>query len=217
MNHLKSFNKLNRNRAQRKALYKNMSVSLFKYGRIKTTIVKAKEIRRIGEKLITKAKVKSLHNIRQVARVVNDKAVLMKLFDEIAPLFIERNGGYTRIIKLGRRKGDGADMAYLELIQGQQISRKKKKKIASEKDVKTESKEIKETKEKKDEIKKEVKKEDKKEEKKEKEKETTKVDLKDEIEAEKKNLKDKELSDDDKVKIKKGKAQIDKKDKNKKK
>ena len=83
MLHLKSFNKLNRNRAQRKSLYKNMSIALFKYGRIKTTIAKAKEIRRISEKLITKAKIKSLHNIRQISRVINDKAVLMKLFDEI--------------------------------------------------------------------------------------------------------------------------------------
>lgn len=211
MDHLKSFNKLNRNRAQRKALYKNMSISLFKYGRIKTTKAKAKEIRRIGEKLITKAKVKSLHNIRQISRVINDKAVLMKLFDEIAPLFIERNGGYTRIIKLGRRKGDGADMAYLELIQGQQVSRKKKKKIVPEKELKTEVKETKEPKEKKEEVKKDEKKE------KEKEKETTKVDLKDEVETEKKSLKDKNLSEDDKIKIKKGKAQVDKKDKKKKK
>jgi large subunit ribosomal protein L17 len=210
MNHLKSFNKLNRNRAQRKALYKSMSVSLFKYGRIKTTITKAKEIRRIGEKLITRAKVKSLHNIRQVSRVINDKTVLMKLFNEIAPLFIERKGGYTRIIKLGRRKGDGADLAYLELIQGVQASRKKKKKIVSEKENKIEEKEPKEKKE-------EIKKENKQEEKKAKEKDTTKVDLKEEVEAEKRNLKDKDLKEDEKVKIKKGKTEVEKKDKKKRK
>lgn len=127
MRHLKSFKMLNRRHAHRRALYRNMVEALFKRERIKTTVIKAKEIRRVAEKIITKAKVKNLHNIRIVSRLLKDKKILSKLFNEIAPRYINRNGGYTRVIKLSRRLGDGAPMAYLELL-GEQIAVKKKKK-----------------------------------------------------------------------------------------
>ena len=129
MRHLKSFKQLNRTHAHRRALYRNMLEALFKNERIKTTKTKAKEIRRIAERFITKARNKTLHNIRIISKLIKDKAVLMKLFNEIAPRYIDRNGGYTRIIKLGTRKGDAAEMAYLEMIEEQvDTTRKKKKK-----------------------------------------------------------------------------------------
>ena len=234
MRHLKSFNKLSRTNSHRKVLYKNMSISLFRHGRIKTTKAKAKEIRRIAEKLITKAKVKTLHNIRIVSKLIKDKAILMKLFDEIAPVYIDRNGGYTRIVKLGKRKGDGADMAYLELIQEHQVSRKKKKKkkIEPEKVVEKDTKDIKpeikkeEVKKEKEEVKKEEVKKEKprkieekvkkvKEPKQKKEKETTKVDLKTEIETEKQGALDQDRKVEE-VKIKKGKIKVEDKKKKRK-
>jgi large subunit ribosomal protein L17 len=224
MRHLKSFNKLNRTHSHRKVLYKNMSISLFRHGRIKTTKAKAKEIRRISEKLITRAKVKTLHNIRIISKLIKDKAIIMKLFDEIAPVYVDRNGGYTRIVKLGRRKGDGADMAYLELIQENQVSRKKKKKKKIEPETVADKKEVKEVKPeaKKEEAKKEeVKKEKPKKEvkasktKKEKEKETTKVDLKTEVDTEKQNKLDQDKKAEE-VKIKKEKIKVEDKKKKKK-
>jgi large subunit ribosomal protein L17 len=132
MKHLKGFKKLSRTHSHRRALYKNMVTALLKRERIKTTKIKAKEIRRVAEKIITKAKEKSLHNIRIIGKLITDKDVLMKLFNEIAPRYKERKGGYTRIIKLARRKGDGADTAYLELIEeGQAVAKKKKKSAAA--------------------------------------------------------------------------------------
>lgn len=218
MRHLKSFNKLNRTHSHRKMLYKNMSISLFKHSRIKTTKIKAREIRRIVEKLITKAKTKTLHNIRVISRIIKDKAILMKLFDEIAPVYIDRNGGYTRIVKLGRRKGDGADLVYLELIQEHQVSSKKKKK----KKIETEAIATKEAKPevKKEEIKKEEVKEDKSKKaetkktkvEKVKEEETTKVDLKTETDTEKKPAIKKDNNAEE-VKIKKEKIKVDDKKK----
>lgn len=127
MKHLKGFRKLNRTASHRKALYSNMAIALFRNERIKTTLQKAKELRRVVAKLITRAKVENLHNIRLVAKVIKDKTILSKLFKEIATRYIERKGGYTRIIKLDRRKGDGAQMAFIELV-GEQIAKKKKKK-----------------------------------------------------------------------------------------
>ncbi|MCG8568915.1 MAG: 50S ribosomal protein L17 [Spirochaetes bacterium] len=187
MRHLKSFNPLNRNKAHRRALYRNMAEALFTHERIRTTQAKAKEIRRIAEKLITKAKVRNLHNIRMVNRLIKDKKVLMKLFDEIAPRYTDRPGGYTRVIKLNRRKGDGAEMAYLELVEesvapakGKKKKKKQKKAaeapkaeakkdeiVEAEKEEKAEAKEepkkeeAKETKAEKDEVKQEAKKEEK--------------------------------------------------------
>ncbi|HPO49902.1 MAG TPA: 50S ribosomal protein L17 [Spirochaetota bacterium] len=137
MNHLKGFRTLNRTHSHRKALYKNMVSALFDNERIKTTLIKAKEIRRVAEKIITKARVKDLHNVRVVGKLITDKDILKKLFDEIAPRYIERAGGYTRIIKLGKRKGDGADMAYIELV-AEVVSGKKKKKKGDKKELKKE-------------------------------------------------------------------------------
>lgn len=138
MDHLKKFRKLNRTSAHRNALYRNMCEALFKYGKIETTVIKAKEIRRVAEKIITRAKVNNLHNIRIVAKDIQDKDILKKLFTEIAPTFANRNGGYTRIIKLSKRLGDGADMAYLELILDDVAPKKKAKKVETAKEVKAE-------------------------------------------------------------------------------
>jgi large subunit ribosomal protein L17 len=129
MRHIKGFRTLNRTHEHRKALYKNMVTALLRKERIKTTLIKAKEIRRVAEKMITKARVKSLHNIRIINRVIKEEDILMKLFNEIAPRYVNRNGGYTRIIKLKKRMGDGADMAYLELVEESgDIGKKKKSK-----------------------------------------------------------------------------------------
>lgn len=111
------FNRLGRKASHRKALHRNMVTSLFKHERITTTKAKALEIRRTAEKLVTRAKVDSVHNRREIAKVMWDKAVLNKLFVEIAPLFTERPGGYTRILKLGQRQGDAAEMVILELVE----------------------------------------------------------------------------------------------------
>ncbi|HNZ95434.1 MAG TPA: 50S ribosomal protein L17, partial [Sphaerochaeta sp.] len=114
MKHRIGFNALSRNAAHRKAMKRNMVTSLFRYERIETTKAKALEVRRMAEKMITRAKNDSVHNRRLIARDISDKAVLNKLFTEIAPLFTERNGGYTRILKTGNRLGDAAEMVILE-------------------------------------------------------------------------------------------------------
>ncbi len=101
MRHRVGFNRLDRKQSHRKAMLRNMTTSLFKYERIETTHAKALEVRRTAEKYITRAKVDSVHNRRIVARSIQDKAVLNKLFTEIGPLYTERNGGYTRILKIG--------------------------------------------------------------------------------------------------------------------
>jgi large subunit ribosomal protein L17 len=93
-----------------------MMTSLFEYERITTTHAKAVEVRRFAEKEITRAKEDSVHNRRMVARKVWDQAILAKLFTDIAPRFKERSGGYTRIVRLGERKHDAADMVLLELV-----------------------------------------------------------------------------------------------------
>ena len=111
-----SFNRLDRKSSHRKSLYRNMVISLFRHERIKTTLPKAREIRRISEKMITRARVDSVHNRRIIAKMIHDKEILNKLFVDIAPRFKERPGGYTRIIKLGQRRHDAADIALLELV-----------------------------------------------------------------------------------------------------
>lgn len=116
MRHRKAHKKLNRTASHRKALISNLATSLFENKQVRTTTVKAKEARRTIERLITFAKRGSLADRRQVLRTVRDKDVVKTLFDEIAPTFESRNGGYTRVIKLGRRRGDGAEMALLELV-----------------------------------------------------------------------------------------------------
>jgi large subunit ribosomal protein L17 len=117
MRHRVAHRKLGRKTAHRKALKRNMLTSFFRYERIKTTRAKALEIRSSAEKMITRAKIDSVHNRRQVASVLFDKAVVAKLFTDIGPKYKERNGGYTRILKLGQRQGDAADMVILELVE----------------------------------------------------------------------------------------------------
>lgn len=112
------FNRLGRKSSHRKALHRNMVTSLFKYERVKTTKAKALEIRRTAEKMVTRAKVDSVHNRRMVAKMIWDKDILNKLFIEIAPRFVERPGGYTRVLKLGKRAGDAAEMVILEFVDG---------------------------------------------------------------------------------------------------
>ena len=116
------YSKLGRNSSARKALFRSVLVSLFKHERIETTEAKAKEISGLAEKLITLAKRDDLSARRQVIAELVDKEVAKKLFDEIAPKYNDRNGGYTRILKLGVRRGDAAPMALLELVKYFRIS-----------------------------------------------------------------------------------------------
>jgi len=130
MKHRIGFNRLGRKASHRKALHRNMTTSLFKYERIKTTKAKALAIRRTAEKMITRSKVDSVHNRRVIAKDINDKEILAKLFTDIGPRFKERAGGYTRILKLGYRQGDAAEMVLLELVTQEKTEKKKKKKKA---------------------------------------------------------------------------------------
>ncbi|WP_248964971.1 50S ribosomal protein L17 [Sphaerisporangium perillae] len=102
--------------AHERLILANLATQLFQHGRIRTTETKAKRLRPLAERLITKAKKGDIHNRRQVLTVVKDKGVVHHLFTEIAPTFAERPGGYTRITKLGPRKGDNAPMALIELV-----------------------------------------------------------------------------------------------------
>jgi large subunit ribosomal protein L17 len=116
MKHRRGFNPLGRMAAHRKALHRNMVTSLFRYERIRTTKAKALEVRRSAEKLITRAKEDSVHNRRIVSSRLFDEGIVAKLFTDIAPRMKERPGGYTRIIKLGERRGDAAEVVILELV-----------------------------------------------------------------------------------------------------
>jgi large subunit ribosomal protein L17 len=116
MRHLKSGRQLNRNSSHRKAMFRNMANSLFEHEIIKTTVPKAKELRRVAEPLITLAKSDSVAHRRLAFDRLRDKSSVGKLFDELGPRFVERPGGYLRIMKCGYRSGDKAPMAYVELI-----------------------------------------------------------------------------------------------------
>jgi len=116
MKHKRGFNPLERMSAHRKALIRNMSTSLFRYERIRTTKAKALEVRRRAEKLITRAKVDSVHNRRLVSAKLYDEEIVAKLFNDIAPRMKDRNGGYTRVLKIGLRRGDAAELVYLQLV-----------------------------------------------------------------------------------------------------
>ena len=109
--------KIGRSGAHRRAMLANMATSLFEHGRIETTLVKAKELRRFAEKLITIAKKNDLHRRRIAVARLRDKAMVRKLFDEIAPGYAERVGGYTRILKLAQRRGDAAEMCIIMLVE----------------------------------------------------------------------------------------------------
>ncbi|MBQ7158860.1 MAG: 50S ribosomal protein L17 [Treponema sp.] len=116
MNHRNGFNPLSRTTAHRRAMSRNMVTSLFRFERITTTSSKAKEVRKAAEKLITRSKVDSVHNRRIAAKYIQDEKILNKLFTELGPRMKDRNGGYTRILKIGFRQGDAADMVILELV-----------------------------------------------------------------------------------------------------
>lgn len=124
MRHRKSHRKLGRTASHRKALLASLCTALFRHKKIKTTVTKAKETRMFVEKMITRARrvyglediAKNVHARRMVARTIKDKDVVKELFTEIASKVASRPGGYTRIVKLGRRKGDGAEVALLELV-----------------------------------------------------------------------------------------------------
>ena len=110
------YRKLGRPTDQRRAMLRSLVTSFLKYGKIETTETRAKEARSLAEKMITLAKKGDLHSRRQVLAFVQEEAVVKNLFDNIAPQYAERNGGYTRIIKKGPRRGDAAEMAFIELV-----------------------------------------------------------------------------------------------------
>ena len=116
MRHMKAGRKLGRTSSHRKALFRNMVTSLFEHERVQTTDAKAKEVRRVAEKLITLGKRGDLSSRRRALAYIHDKGVVHKLFAEIAPRFEARPGGYTRILKLGNRRGDNAPISVLELV-----------------------------------------------------------------------------------------------------
>jgi large subunit ribosomal protein L17 len=118
MRHRKSGRKLGRNSSHRKAMFRNMAASLFRHETIKTTVPKAKELRRVAEPLITLAKEDGVANRRLAFARLRDKEVVGKLFKDLGPRFKERPGGYIRILKLGPRAGDAAPMAMVMLVDG---------------------------------------------------------------------------------------------------
>jgi len=126
MRHNKSGRRLGRTTSHREAMFRNMVTSLFLHEKIRTTDAKAKEIRPIAEKLITLGKRGDLHAIRQAAAYIRDKKVVTKLFEAIAPRYNERQGGYTRIIKLGIRQGDTSSVSLIELVEEELTIKPKK-------------------------------------------------------------------------------------------
>jgi large subunit ribosomal protein L17 len=108
--------KLGRPTAHRKAMLRNQVTNLLRNGRIETTVTRAKETKRMADKMITLGKRGDLHARRQVLAYIYDEDVVKKLFDEIAPKYADRNGGYTRVLRVGPRRGDGAEMAIVELV-----------------------------------------------------------------------------------------------------
>jgi large subunit ribosomal protein L17 len=144
MRHRKTGVKLNRTNSHKNAMFRNMVTSLFKYERIKTTDAKAKELRRWADKLITLAKRGDLHARRRALSIVREKNVVHKLFEEAPERFGSVSGGYTRIIKIGRRPGDAAPISLIELIEPESKTKKKKstKKTKPAKTKKVEKKEV---------------------------------------------------------------------------
>ena len=124
MRHRNAHRKLSRNSSHRRAMLRNMVTDFLDHGRLMTTLPKAKEVRPLAEKMITLGKRDNLHARRQLMSYLMREPVAKKVFDTIAPRFADRNGGYSRIIKLGNRKGDGADLAIIELL-GSELEVKK--------------------------------------------------------------------------------------------
>jgi large subunit ribosomal protein L17 len=133
MRHKNAHRKLSRNTSHRRALLRNLVTDFLDHGRLMTTLPKAKEVRPLAERMITLGKRDNLHARRQLQAYLLREAVAKKVFDTIAPRFAGRNGGYSRIIKLGNRKGDGADLAIIELL-GSELEVKKAERAEKEKD-----------------------------------------------------------------------------------
>ncbi|UCG42361.1 MAG: 50S ribosomal protein L17 [candidate division WOR-3 bacterium] len=133
MRHGSKLKKLGRDSSHREAMFRNMLTSLVRYERIQTTLPKAKEARRFAERLVGFAKKNTLAGRRMAGRTIADKDVLKKLFDVVGPRFTDRDGGYTRIYRLGPREGDGAEMALLELVVREETHKEKKAKAAGAK------------------------------------------------------------------------------------
>src|SRR5690625_557337 len=123
MRHRHGLRKLNRTSSHRLAMFRNMSVSLIQHEAIKTTLPKAKELRRVIEPLITLAKNPTVANRRQAFARLRDRDAVTKLFDELGPRYKERNGGYTRVLKMGFRQGDNAPMAFMEVVEDRKSTR----------------------------------------------------------------------------------------------
>jgi large subunit ribosomal protein L17 len=123
--HARAGKKLGRDSAHRKALYSNLAGALIEHGRIKTTVTKAKAVRPYAEQMITLARRGDLHARRQATSFLRSRDVVHKLFADVAPLFKDRPGGYTRIVKIGPRPGDAAEMAYLELVDEEYVTRER--------------------------------------------------------------------------------------------
>jgi len=145
MRHLKTGRKLNRTSSHRKALLRNLAASLFLHESIKTTNPKALELRKVADHLITLAKGKTLHDTRLAFAYLRHKEAVKKLFTDISARYADTNGGYTRVVKIGRRKGDAAPMAIIELTLKKEPEKEEKKEARGKK----ESKEKKEPREKK--------------------------------------------------------------------
>ncbi len=126
MRHGRKVKKLGRTRSHRKAMLANMAASLFMYHIIKTTEAKAKEVKRLAERLITLGKKGDLHAHRKVYDVIRDRKLVKKIFDEIAPKFKDREGGYARVVRVGTRRGDGTTMSVVELLMEKPPKEEKK-------------------------------------------------------------------------------------------
>jgi large subunit ribosomal protein L17 len=148
MRHNVKGRKLGRTASHRKATISSLITSLLKYKRIKTTLAKAKETRVFAEKLVTKARKGDLHAKKQVMDVIKDKEVVKELFSEIIPKIGDRSGGYTRVVKLGHRMGDAAQMAILELVDYNEVVTAREEEQKEKREAKAKEKEEKEKSEK---------------------------------------------------------------------
>ena len=132
MRHLKSGRKLNRTASHRRALFMNLSLALLEHERITTTLPKAKELRGVVERLVTYGKRGDLHGIRLISRSIKNKSLIMKVVNDLAVQYKERSGGYTRVLKLGQRRGDNTEMAIIEFVGREKVRKQsaEAKKIA---------------------------------------------------------------------------------------
>jgi large subunit ribosomal protein L17 len=141
MRHNRDRRELSRTHEHRRALLRNLVTALFEHERIETTIAKAKETRRVAERMITFAKRGDLHSRRTVASYLMSAGIVKKLFETIAPWYTDRHGGYTRIIRLRRRLGDGGEIGILELVKSKELVEEDRKKRLEQREAKTKVKE----------------------------------------------------------------------------